>query len=250
MESIGSVGARSVRSLRDDDRTVALFGGQPMTPQFTGSVKSVLKLLVGTAAMVAIVPILVGYWLSFRILGKSHSFSGLSQAMSLFPGLSGQYLRRAFYQSVLRRCEKGSVVSFGTVFSHPTVQIGTNAYIGVFCCIGDVSIEDDVLIGSHVSISNGNRQHGIDRLDIPVREQLGVWPRVTIGRDSWIGDRAIVMADVGKHCVVGAGAVVTKPVPDYAIVVGSPARIIGCRKSSLRSYKNHIPNGQPEVVSP
>jgi serine acetyltransferase len=38
------------------------------------------------------------------------------------------------------------------------------------------------------------------------------------------------MADVGKHCVVGAGSVVTKPVPDYAIVVGNPARIQGFRE--------------------
>jgi hypothetical protein len=42
-----------------------------------------------------------------------------------------------------------------------------------------VTIEDDAAIGSHVSITNGNRQHGIGRLDIPVREQPGVWPRVT-----------------------------------------------------------------------
>jgi acetyltransferase-like isoleucine patch superfamily enzyme len=98
--------------------------------------------------------------------------------------------------------------------------------------LGDVTIEDDVLIGSHVSIINGRRQHGIDRLDIPVREQPGEYPRVVIGMDSWIGDRAVVTADVGKHCVVGAGAVVTKPVPDYAIAVGNPARVQGYRFES------------------
>jgi acetyltransferase-like isoleucine patch superfamily enzyme len=96
--------------------------------------------------------------------------------------------------------------------------------------IGDVTLEDDVLVGSHVSIINGNRQHGIDRLDTPVRDQLGQYPRITIGEDSWIGDRAIVMSNVGKHCVVGAGSVVTKPVPDYAIVVGNPSRVQGFRK--------------------
>ena len=37
------------------------------------------------------------------------------------------------------------------------------------------------------------------------------------------------MADVGKHCVVGAGTVVTKPVPDFAVVLGSPARIVRYR---------------------
>ena len=77
---------------------------------------------------------------------------------------------------------------------------------------------------------NGSKQHGIERLDVPVREQPGVFERVTIGEDSWIGERAVVSADVGKHCVVGAGAVVTKSVPDYAIVVGVPAKVIGDRR--------------------
>jgi acetyltransferase-like isoleucine patch superfamily enzyme len=104
--------------------------------------------------------------------------------------------------------------------------------------LGDVSLEDDVLLGSNVSIMNGGSQHGIDRLDIPIREQTGWWPRITIGRDSWIGDRAIVLADVGHHCVIGAGSVVTKRIPDYAIAVGSPARIIRFRN------QQHV-NGEP-----
>jgi acetyltransferase-like isoleucine patch superfamily enzyme len=91
-----------------------------------------------------------------------------------------------------------------------------------------------------VSIINGNRQHGIDRLDIPVREQPGQYPRITIGEDTWIGDRAIVMADVGRHCVVGAGSVVTKPVPDYAIVVGNPARIQGFREPPQQAGVNRL----------
>jgi acetyltransferase-like isoleucine patch superfamily enzyme len=150
--------------------------------------------------------------------------------MSLIPGLAGVTLRRAFYRWILPRCGAHSCIGFGTVFSHRTVEIGRSAYVGVFCCIGDVTLEDDVLIASHVSIANGNAQHGIDRLDIPVREQPGTFPRVTIGRDTWIGDRAVVLADVGRHCVIGAGAVVTRPIPDYAIAVGSPARIVRYRK--------------------
>jgi serine acetyltransferase len=40
------------------------------------------------------------------------------------------------------------------------------------------------------------------------------------------------MADVGRHCVVGAGSVVAAPVPDYAIVVGVPARVVGRRRGA------------------
>jgi acetyltransferase-like isoleucine patch superfamily enzyme len=174
-------------------------------------------------------------------MGTERAFRGWSQLISLFPGLCGVYLRRGFYRWVLSWCGDGSVVSFGSVFSHHRICIGKNAYVGVFCCVGEVTLEEDVLIGSHVSIMNGCRQHGIARLDIPVREQPGEWPRITVGRDTWIGDRAIVMADVGRHCVVGAGAVVTRPVPDYAIVVGSPARIIGYRGPAIDDHRLETP---------
>jgi acetyltransferase-like isoleucine patch superfamily enzyme len=58
---------------------------------------------------------------------------------------------------------------------------------------------------------------------------------VTIGCDSWIGDRSIVLADVGQHCVIGAGSVVPKPIPDYAIAVGNPARVIRFRNHDHES---------------
>ena len=63
-----------------------------------------------------------------------------------------------------------------------------------------------------------------------------------IGRDSWIGDRAVVMADVGRHCVVAAGAVVTKPVPDFAVVVGVPARVVRSRKPAATASLQGLPH--------
>ena len=147
----------------------------------------------------------------------------------MFPGMSGAYVRRAFCRYVVQSCDTGCRISFGILFSHRSVCIGRSAYVGVGCMIGDVTLEDDVLLGSHVSVINANRQHGIERLDIPIREQPGEYPRVTIGRDTWIGDRSIVMANVGKHCVIGAGSVVTKPIPDYAIAFGNPIRIVRYR---------------------
>ena len=44
-----------------------------------------------------------------------------------------------------------------------------------------------------------------------------------------------LMADVGKHCVIGAGAVVTKPIPDYAIAVGAPAKVVRDRRQNHAS---------------
>src|SRR5205814_516028 len=183
-------------------------------------------------ARLLVLPAVLLYLLGVLLAGRERVFPGWSQAFSLLPGTTGVYLRRAFYRLVLSRCAPGSWIGFGTVFSHATASVGRDVYVGVYCCLGDVTLEDDVLLGSHVSVMNGGGQHGIDRLDVPIREQPGTFVRVTVGRDSWIGDRAIVLADVGKHCVVGAGSVVTKPLPDYAIAVGSPARVVRYREGA------------------
>lgn len=205
--------------------------------------RDALKRLAGLMSDCLILPVLLSFWLSRGLCGEARSFPGHSQLMSLLPGLAGVYLRQAFYRRVLRRCDSGCSLGFGTVFSHPTAEIGKDVYIGLFCSIGSVTLEDDVLVSSHVSIMNGGAQHGIDRLDIPIREQPGRWDRITIGRDSWIGEHSVVMADVGKHCVIGAGSVVTRPIPDYAIAVGVPARVIRYRdggdENQSASYPDH-----------
>jgi acetyltransferase-like isoleucine patch superfamily enzyme len=203
--------------------------------------KTILKAVADGVALLLVLPAALIYRLGRAALGAAKAFPGWSQAFALFPGLTGVYLRRAFYRLVLPRCEPGCCISFGTVFSHPTAEIGRDVYIGVYGCLGAVTLEDDVLLSSHVSIANGSGQHGIDRLDVPIREQPGTWPRVTIGRDSWISDRSVILANVGRHCVVGAGSLVTRPIPDYAIAVGNPARVIRCRKPNLESAQNEVP---------
>ncbi len=193
--------------------------------------KAAVKALASTLATVLVLPVFFCYRLAGLALGPDRVFPGYSQALSLLPGIAGAYLRRAFYSMVLPRCGPDCWISFGVIFSHNTAEVGRFTYIGPYCCLGNVTVEDDVLLGSHVSVANGNAQHGIDRLDVPIREQPGTWPRVTIGQDSWIGDRTVVLADVGRHCVIGAGSVVTRPVQDYAIVMGVPARVVRWRKA-------------------
>jgi acetyltransferase-like isoleucine patch superfamily enzyme len=200
-------------------------------------VKSVLKAAADVIAVLLVLPTVLLYWLGRGALGEEKAFTGWSQAFALVPGLTGIYLRRAFYRLVLSQCKPGCCLCFGTVISHPTAKIGRNVYVGVYGCLGDVTLEDDVLLGSHVSVMNGGGQHGIERLDIPIREQPGTYPRVTIGRDSWIGERSVVQADVGRHCVIGAGSVVNRPIPDYAIAAGAPARVIRFRNQDLDSRR-------------
>ena len=159
--------------------------------------KALLKAILNALAVLLVLPAFLCYCLAARAIGPEKAFPGWSQGFALIPGLTGAYLRWSFYRLVLPRCGSGCRVSFGTIFSQPTAELGQNVYVGAFCCLGKVRLEDDVLISSHVSIPSGGNQHGIERLDLPVREQPGTLSQVTIGQDSWIGDRAVVLADVG-----------------------------------------------------
>lgn len=87
------------------------------------------------------------------------------------------------------------------------------------------------MMGPDVVILSGG--HVFDRIDLPMRLQGGKKTLTTvIGNDVWIGTRAIIMPGVriGNGVIIGAGAVVTKDIPDYAIVGGIPARILKYRK--------------------
>jgi len=192
--------------------------------------KRFAKKLIRLICAVSVLPAVLIYRLQASLVGPDRIFCGWSQLFSLLPGLTGIHLRHAFFRATIRECREDACISFGTIFSHPDVAIGKTVYIGNYCSIGNVTIEDDVLIASHVSIMNGCRQHGTERLDIPLREQPGHYEPVTIGCDSWIGERATVAASIGRHCIIGAGSLVLSPIPDYSVAVGVPARVIRDRR--------------------
>ena len=208
-----------------------------------------VQLLVAGACGLLVSPLALAYHASARLFPHRDDgfFQGYSQLMSLWPGLTGSYLRRAFYRLTLTRCAPDCYIGFGTIFATAKVEIGRGVYIGPFCSIGHVSIGDDVLLGSNVTLLSGKRQHHIDRLDVPIRKQGGAYERRTVGRDVWIGQGAIVMDDVADQAVVAAGAVVVKPVPPRAIVGGNPARVIAERGAGGAS---DAPPEAPRVAAP
>jgi virginiamycin A acetyltransferase len=191
---------------------------------------TVAKRFLNSLAAVFVFPLVLWYRLQGLIFGSDRAFPSCVQLLSLLPGTTGISLRRAFLRQVIRHCGTDVCVSFGTVFSDPGLSLGRSVYLGHFCSVGNVTIEDDVLIASHVSIMNGCEQHGTGRLDIPIREQPGTWREITIGRNSWIGEHAVVAANVGRNCLIGAGALVIHDVPDYSVAVGVPARVIRDRR--------------------
>ena len=162
-------------------------------------------------------------------LGRKRAFTSVSQYLAIFPGSFGIYLRAAFYHQALKACDNNCNIEFLTTFVTPDTCIGKNVYIGSQCNISLANIGDDCLFGTGIMVTSGQNQHAFTSRDIPIRLQGGSMQLITIGRDCWIGNGAIIMADVGDGCVVAAGSVVTKPVPPFSIVAGVPAKVIGSR---------------------
>ncbi len=206
-----------------------------MSASSKGGFRTLARSLLRLICLVTMLPLILCYRLHAIVLGSDRAFSGWSQLLSLMPGLIGVNLRNAFFRFTMKQCSVECRIGFGTIFSNPDVSVGSGVYIGNYCSIGEVMIEKDVLIASHVSIMNGCHQHGTALLDVPMRDQAGRYEPVTIGQDTWLGERAIVTASVGKHCIIGAGSLVLYPVPDYCVAVGVPARILRDRRSELRS---------------
>lgn len=114
----------------------------------------------------------------------------------------------------------------------PRITIGDNSELGKGCVINaNTFIGDDVLMGPDIKIYT--RNHRFDDPATPIRLQGEVESSVRIGNDVWIGANALIMpgTQIGDHAIVAAGAVVTRDVPEWAIVGGNPARVIRLRNS-------------------
>ena len=139
-------------------------------------------------------------------------------------------LRGFWAKKIVRSFGKNVNVEKNASFT-PGLSIGDNSGVGISCEInGNVTIGNDVMMGPEVVIYTSG--HCFDRTDIPMCEQDMTEPKeVIIGDDVWLGRRVIIMPGVhiGKGCIIGAGAVVTKNIPEYSVAVGVPAKVVKSR---------------------
>jgi acetyltransferase-like isoleucine patch superfamily enzyme len=149
-------------------------------------------------------------------------------------------------KALLKR--KGVIIHNDTVFSNiefkgtaviepycrlsgdTNIIIGNNFYMNAGChVLGEIIIGDDVMIGPKTVI--WGRDHGISRKKL-MRCQPHNKRLIRIGNDVWIGANVTILkgVNINKGAIIGAGSVVIKDIPEFAIVVGNPARIIKYRE--------------------
>lgn len=158
------------------------------------------------------------FWLNLLINVPSHHFR--------------RFLMRAYGAQI----GKGTSVHMGCHFySLQNLKIGQDSIIGSGVFLDG---RDKLTIGDHVSIASEvmiyNSEH-----DIHSEDFHHILEPVEVGDYCFIGPRAIILPGViiGKGAVVAAGAVVTKNVPEYLVVGGVPAQVIGERKNKSPHYR-------------
>jgi acetyltransferase-like isoleucine patch superfamily enzyme len=182
--------------------------------------------------------------------------------------LGPRYLRLLARYALLKLRYRGRLQTDGICFVCPgtrlelgrrtTLRIGRWAWIGHGCKIrvheGEVSIGAKTVLGQECTISAYQNvsigreciiadrvmmidfDHGTVEVERPIRMQ-GIYKRdVRVGHNVWIGYGACVLrgVSIGDNCIVGTNAVVTRDVPDNAVVGGVPARLIRMRQAPGR----------------
>jgi acetyltransferase-like isoleucine patch superfamily enzyme len=115
-------------------------------------------------------------------------------------------------------------------------RIGAKTVLGQECTISafqHISIGRECIIADRVMLIDFD--HGVVEVDRPIRRQ-GIYKRdVRLGHNIWVGYGACFLrgVTVGDNCVVGTNAVVTKDMPDDAVVAGAPARILRMRPAPV-----------------
>ena len=126
---------------------------------------------------------------------------------------------------VLSQCPLDVNIFAFVSIAHRETYLNPGVIITSYTSVGRCTIGAGTGIGSGCHIISGKTEHTIssDGVDFSVSLKGS---SIVIGERVWIGDGCTIMADIGNGAVVGAGSVVNKPVPEFCVVAGNPAKIL------------------------
>lgn len=150
------------------------------------------------------------------------------------PGVVGIGLRYFLYKMLFKRMGRNVTILEGAYLSNVSgIEVGDNTSIGFEAIMDGTSpirIGRWVRMGPRVALIT--TKHNFERKDILIKEQGNSSGPISIGDDVWLGAAVMIMPNVtvGTGVVIGAGSIVTKDIPEYAIAVGNPARVVRMRE--------------------
>lgn len=159
----------------------------------------------------------------------SYLINGLFLVMELLP----PFIRWMVFKLSLKRLGRNTLIDYKTYLRYPSkISIGDNVSINRGCELyasflvptGRITLGNNVILSPNVRLFTIG--HDPSHFDFP--DLAGP---IVIGDHAWIGGNSIVLPNIsiGEGAVIGAGSVVTRDIPAYAIAVGSPARVIKYR---------------------
>jgi acetyltransferase-like isoleucine patch superfamily enzyme len=106
------------------------------------------------------------------------------------------------------------------------VHIAPRVDVGSYCTVHCFCVEEHLTIGSNVDLLSGRHRRAFVNLYVPIQAPSGRFQKICIGRTSWTGNSAVLMADFGEVCVISVGGVVVKVLPRRVVVVENPAKVV------------------------
>jgi acetyltransferase-like isoleucine patch superfamily enzyme len=131
---------------------------------------------------------------------------------------------------------KGVFIGRNTILSckNGDIILGDGVNIGFNCEIfsaSRVELKENILLAAYTYLIGGD--HDFASTDVPVIQQGRSSKGITIGKNAWLGAGVKVLdgVEIGRDAIIGTGAVVTESIPDFAIAIGLPARVVRRRDS-------------------
>lgn len=188
--------------------------------------KKIIKFIYVYTIYILIMPFGYSSLIFYKFFKSSMIFDFFAQFFSLMPGFIGPPIRAAFYKQTLPKSEIDLFMGFGSFITKIETRIGKGVLINGHSTVGLADIGNGVVIANFVSVLSGGQQHNFSDPNKGILDEEGIYSRIIIGDDVFIGDQSVVMANIGKKTIIGAGSIVIKEIPPYSIAVGNPAKVI------------------------
>ena len=137
-------------------------------------------------------------------------------------------------------CRIELITEYANEFFNPKFKVDDYSQIHQNChitCAEEISIGKNVVIVSNVTITD--IIHPYEDINIPINKAKIKTSPVSIGDQTYIYNNCVILpgTKIGKHCIIGANSIVSGIIPDYSVVVGSPARVIKSYNSKTQKWE-------------